>query len=276
VTLRITASTTQASPYGLSPIFDLNTGLDATVVLDATISYPSIPSGTCAPLGEHFHYEIAFTQPFLFVGGGNLLLDFQIFSVSGSPGEVISTNPSNLIVANLVAGIASVAPDPLAFAGLPMGPVPVTLFHLANSFPSASVVAYGTGCQQSNGIIPQIINSTLPRSGSWVVCGIPPFGVGLTNAIPQTVAILLLSFAPASIPINGLPGCTILVDPALLYGMYFLPTSGIGEAQQNFAIPNNENLIGENVYFQWAVIDGGIGLPLPFALTAGLQATIGI
>lgn len=269
INFRMTFSTTTLGPNGLSPIFDLNTGLDATVVFDGSLTFPHLPGNQgCSPLGNEFVYIIPFAQPFSFNGGGNLLLELQVFVGSGYQGngyQSYAASPSE------VSSIVATGSNPTAFVGLPVDAGYVTLFQFSET--PASVTIYGNGCPQSNSVAPQIDTANLPTVGSF--CS--PFTVRLANAIPFTVAILAASTAQANIPLIPLPGCALLVDPdPMRFAYYLVGTNGNGSAQKDFSIPNEASLIGGSIYFQWAVIDGGIGLPYPFAFTQGLQATIGI
>lgn len=121
---------------------------------------------------------------------------------------------------------------------------------------------YGTGCAGGAGTpMATITNPTL---------GAPAFSVGLTNAAPSSLAVLLLSINPTNTSPCGLqvdiaPNALILVNGQLIAGL----TSATGSGLWSTPLPNQPLLAGIVVYAQWAILDpvgsfafGGVNLAL--------------
>jgi hypothetical protein len=135
--LQIYASTTSRPVAGLSNTFADNLGADNTLVFDGTLTQRTAnlpgPGNT-----RQFDVAFSFTTPFRYdPRGGNLLLDFQIFSVSGvlqrdlvsgDPSVSTLVGPSPTATAGSVLGAATVGqftvqpvPEPSAFALVSLG-----------------------------------------------------------------------------------------------------------------------------------------------------------
>ncbi|MEM7201264.1 MAG: VCBS repeat-containing protein [Planctomycetota bacterium] len=141
---------------------------------------------------------------------------------------------------------------------------------------------YGTGCAGTAGRVPLIAVDADPQAGEAAVAvpGTNTFGIQMSNARPLSLALLLLSPAPAfplAPPCGGLqvplfPAPTVLPAAVAPDGTAFralpLPT-GAGDPYHGAAL-----------YLQWAVVDplapelfGISGLTL--ALSQGLQIRLG-
>lgn len=132
----------------------------------------------------------------------------------------------------------------------------------------ARTVAYGTGCPGSLGTVSV-------RTNSLPVLGNQGFRLGITNAIASSNAVLLLALGRAQIPLDT--QCTLLVDPALLWASFGLPTGG-GSTSQNLPVPNDQALAGLEIDTQWFVRDPaapGLRFLGGGALTHGLALYLG-
>jgi hypothetical protein len=129
----------------------------------------------------------------------------------------------------------------------------------------AFVLPYGSACTGTSGN-PVIGANGLPTVGN------ANFEVTVANALPLTIAVPAGSGAPNNISLGG--GCRLLVDfPYVLLSAAFVDVAG--NAATTMAIPNNPNLIGYNLFFQWAVLDPVGPLFGDFALSNGLQMQVG-
>lgn len=121
---------------------------------------------------------------------------------------------------------------------------------------------YGAGCAGGAGMpLATITNPTL---------GAAAFSVGLANAAPSSLAVLLLSANPANSSSCGLqvdiaPNALILVNGQLIAGL----TSATGSGLWSTPVPNQPALAGIVVYAQWAILDpvgafvyGGVNIAL--------------
>lgn len=125
---------------------------------------------------------------------------------------------------------------------------------------------YGDGCQASTGSFP-----THNAYGSMSIGTSVRWGLDLGDA--GTTSILVLSLSQANTPLDslGAPGCTLLVGPTLLSET--LVTNVHGEAVHTMTIPNDPNLVGLELFSQWAVSDTGnaLGLVTSNAVALTLQ-----
>lgn len=124
---------------------------------------------------------------------------------------------------------------------------------------TASVVPYGEGC--GAGALVRWSAPTLP------VLGNAAFQLGLRQAPVASFGILMLgasrTFAGtfgAPLPIDlspiGANGCTLLVDPVVLFAV---ATDLLGAGNQPFPIPGTPSLAGIEWSGQWLVPDASVG-----------------
>ncbi|MCA8949467.1 MAG: hypothetical protein KDE27_08180, partial [Planctomycetes bacterium] len=83
--------------------------------------------------------------------------------------------------------------------------------------------------------------------------------IELVQAPSNTGAFLIASLATAATPLAsfGLPGCTLLVDPAAPdhLATAFLQTNNVGEAGLDLPIPGF--VPRTSIFFQWALLEPG-------------------
>jgi hypothetical protein len=140
----------------------------------------------------------------------------------------------------------------------------------------ATATAYGQGTPGSAGV-PIFDAPEAPSFGNFA------FGLGVAQAWPGGVAVLMLSSAPADAPIGLASDVRVLVDlsPASASLLVPLPVGPAGTASLSLPLPTfDPGLAGFSVWCQWAVLGDPSGQPtvlnLPLALTAGLGLTLGV
>ncbi|MCK5940742.1 MAG: hypothetical protein KAI24_02135, partial [Planctomycetes bacterium] len=131
----------------------------------------------------------------------------------------------------------------------------------------AFTLPYGTACSGSP-------TDPVNGSNSLPTIGNTSFAVTVSQAPPLTLAVPAGSEGVNNISLGG--GCRLLIDlPYVLMPAVFTDANGLGS--NPLPIPNDSNLIGYNLFFQWAVFEPGIGPFLnDFALTGGLQVHLGL
>ncbi|MEC7726530.1 MAG: choice-of-anchor J domain-containing protein [Planctomycetota bacterium] len=109
--------------------------------------------------------------------------------------------------------------------------------------------SYRVNCAGAASLTPTLGSSGLPQLGG-------SYTVTLADEAPSTFAVLASGLSnttwsggtlPVALP--GAPGCSLLVDPAVLSAR---PT---GNANVAFNVPNNGALVGTELFHQWCVLD---------------------
>ncbi|MGH7151890.1 MAG: hypothetical protein ACREIU_14385, partial [Planctomycetota bacterium] len=113
----------------------------------------------------------------------------------------------------------------------------------------------GTGCPSSSGCVPSILACGTPTAGG-------TFSVGLANAQPGTIGVLILAAGTTSIPVSlFIPGntCTLLVPLVILISPIPIPAGGgcSGTASIPISVPCGFPA-GVPFNAQWAVVQPGI------------------
>lgn len=130
--------------------------------------------------------------------------------------------------------------------------------------PVAFSVTYGPSCTGSNGQ-PQIGALGVPQLGN------AAFAITCAQAMPNSITVLAASLGSTNILFDG---CRVLVDLPITIWSNPL-TDATGHAVGPFPIPNDPTMLGDNLYFQYAVLDP-IGTVLGlFTLSNGLQIQLG-
>ena len=129
----------------------------------------------------------------------------------------------------------------------------------------AFVLPYGTACTGTPGL-PEIGANGLPTIDN------AAFEVAVSNALPLSLAVPAGAVGPNNINLGG--GCRLWLDfPYVLLPAAFVDATG--NAVSPLPIPNNPNLVGYNLFFQWAVLDPAGPFLGDFALSGGLQVQLG-
>jgi ELWxxDGT repeat protein len=125
---------------------------------------------------------------------------------------------------------------------------------------------YGSSsCPGTGNRTPRIAPFGLPAIGN------NAFAVDVDNAMPNSLAVLFLSFAPSAIVLDG---CRVLLGlPATSLSAVFTDTAGA--ARTPFPIPANPALQGVQVFGQYLVLDPNGPLFGDFSLSDGLRMRVG-
>lgn len=114
---------------------------------------------------------------------------------------------------------------------------------------SGSVTPFGSGCVGPTGTTPQIATIGEPRPGNLT------FGMSLTNAPPNSLAVLLASDQLTSTSIPGAPGCVLYAGLPILLA---LPTVANGTGSGTVTVPIPCSVPpGVSLAFQWGVYTPG-------------------
>ena len=131
----------------------------------------------------------------------------------------------------------------------------------------AYVLPYGLGCSSVGTSPPTLSTNSLPTLGN------STFEVTMASSLPLALALPAASLAANSIPLPN--GCRLLIDlPVTVQPPVF--TDALGDASSALPLPNSVSFVGASVYYQWAVLEPGVGPFLDdFALSHGLQIQVG-
>ena len=144
---------------------------------------------------------------------------------------------------------------------------------------SASVVPVGAGCASSTGSVPAAFTNHDAVQGN------ADFQFEATGFAPGTVGLAILGTNPfwPSIPVPGAPANCFVHNEALV--LLVVPvgtgnqqaqhtTGAAGHCWLDLPIPANPALTGFTLDAQFAGLDAGAAVPLPFVFTNGLRATL--
>ena len=96
--------------------------------------------------------------------------------------------------------------------------------------------------------------------------------------VTGSIATRVHALPAASLAANSVPlpnGCRLLIDlPVTVQPPVF--TDALGNASSALPLPTSVSFLGASVYYQWAVLEPGVGPFLDdFALSHGLQIQVG-
>ncbi len=149
---------------------------------------------------------------------------------------------------------AQFGPFVKGFASLPEALLP-------GPFDSA-MVPYGQGCPNPLTLMSPVIDVF----GGQSTIGNTSFELSVSRVPANSPNFLIMGLQQQSLSLAPiLPGCTLLSDAMASTGPSVANQAGIASA--NIAIPNDPNLVGNKVYFQWATLLGGV------SLSNGLEVT---
>jgi hypothetical protein len=252
------------------PTFSLVNGFaDQTLVYDSTFSGPL--SYPC----------VANTWSSLRIGGGNLAWDGQSaigvytthsgLSIQTTTGWQGSFWRSAALMRHYVNSYQATSALSSILDGLKIGLV----FGNPSVVP-AVLAPYGYGSFGSLGA-PMMSAQEFPTFGN------AAFGLGVTQAMPGGLAVLMASSSPAALPIGVGADLNLAVDlsPAATTLFVVLPVSASGTAFFGAPVPQySPGLDGLTVYCQWAVLgDPNAAMTIfgfPAALSEGLRISLGI
>jgi ELWxxDGT repeat protein len=133
------------------------------------------------------------------------------------------------------------------------------------AFGGALAEPFGTGCPGTGNNVPVISAIGHPTLGN------AAFGVGLAQALPSSVAILMLDAPATPLPLPG--GCTLYTPRLLL--TFAAATDPGGRATQSLGIPVDLSLVGGSVVSQWTVLDPGGAFMGQLSFSDALRLLIG-
>jgi hypothetical protein len=140
----------------------------------------------------------------------------------------------------------------------------------------AARIQYGQGTAGSFGV-PVFDAPEAPSFGS------DTFSLGVSQAFPGAVAVLLISSVAVDVPIGVGADVRLLADvsPAATSFLVPMPVNAFGAAGVPAPIPQySMGLAGLTVYCQWAIIGDPMApmtiLGLPLAMTDGLLVSLGV
>ncbi|MCU0867234.1 MAG: CHRD domain-containing protein [Planctomycetes bacterium] len=133
---------------------------------------------------------------------------------------------------------------------------------------------FGSGCQGSNGVRPQIGATGFPAVGTGM-------SIDLYGALPGGISLFAFGgsrdgFAglplPLELPVAGLPapGCFLLVEPATLLVAF---NDAFGCSSQALNVPFNPTLRGASFYTQWFSLDA-LANPAGFVPSSALTLLV--
>jgi hypothetical protein len=252
------------------PTFSLADGfVDSTLVYDSAASgplaYPCVANAWCS----------------MGVGGGNLawngVSDVGIYTthagltISSTTGWQGSFWRASALMRHYVNAYQAQTALTSALNALKIGLIfadPATL--------PASLAEYGQGAPGSLGV-PAFGAPQAPAFGN------SAFAIGLTQALPGSLAVLMISALQADAQIGVGADARLLVDlsPEGAWFLFPLDVGVAGTALFSAPLPNYaQGLAGLTLFCQWAVLGDPNGQPtvfgLPIALTHGLAVTLGI
>jgi hypothetical protein len=252
------------------PTFSLaNAFADQSLVYDSSAS------------GPHSFSCVANAWSSLGVGGGNFAWDgvrdvgiytshagLTINSTSGWQGSFWR---DSALMRHYVNAYQATMALTSALSGLKIGLV------FANPFSApASLVPYGQPAAGGPGF-PSFVATEMPTFGN------PWFGVGVVNALPGAIAVLIASSGAADVPIGAGVDVRLAVDLSFAAASFMvaMPVNGFGIAYFPAPVPQYfPGLAGLTVFCQGAIV-GDPNAPMtlygiPLALTSGLAITPGL
>ena len=183
-------------------------------------------------------------------------------SVSGTFYLGLDSSSNNVIVNSVTSGTTGVG----FYRDLPNGPQAWTQSGLVDR-PSYRVNCSGAGSL----LTPAISSAGLPQLGT-------TYSPRVRDALPITPAVLLSGMSdaiyqgqPLPLTIPGAPGCNLLISADVLATVV---TSSTGTAQSPLAVPNQQALLGVEVFHQWVVWDPTVN-NLSLVFSNGGKATVG-
>ncbi|MEC8252804.1 MAG: S8 family serine peptidase [Planctomycetota bacterium] len=182
--------------------------------------------------------------------------------VSGTFYLGLDSSSNNVVISSLTAGATGVG----FYRDQVNGPQAWTQSGLVDR-PSYRVNCTGAGTF----LTPVISAAGLPQLGA-------TYSPRVTDALPTTPAVLISGMSdavyqgqPLPLAIPGAPGCDLLVSADVLATTI---TSPQGVAQSSLTVPNQQALLGVEVFHQWAVWDPSVN-SLSIVVSNAGRATVG-
>jgi hypothetical protein len=141
-----------------------------------------------------------------------------------------------------------------------------SIWHNPGGCPSPQVENYGFGRPGTRGI-PRI-TSTLPVMGQVAT-------VTVSNALPNTPAVLVFGFGRVEIPIGPLTLQVLAGPRGIDFDSFVITTDGSGGQNLRIALPASDEYCARPVNWQCFFLDGGAPGGFPFSQTDGLEWVMG-
>ncbi|HHI79645.1 MAG TPA: hypothetical protein ENK02_06665 [Planctomycetes bacterium] len=131
---------------------------------------------------------------------------------------------------------------------------------------------YGSPCGTANRLPPRIFAAgpTPAQRLPWL--GNLHFGIGLADARPNAISVLLLTAGPNDFALGS--SCDLAVDPSVLL-LFPRVTNAGGASLIPSPVPNDPSLLDISVYLQWMVFENGGPIANLLSATGGLMLRVG-
>lgn len=237
--LTVDLSHAATTPAAMSSTFDSNHGSNRRRVYDGQVS---VPWSTRNATDPDFAIEIKLDESFVWVPSAApyLAVDLRVTGRSG-PGLTIETTFRLTVDDGRIYSTSS--------ANATTGSTQTTaaVLQLFGEHQNGLATNYGSGCSGLNGV-PLCTTVGLPHLPN------PGFRVRVRQAAGNAAAALVLGLSPASLPLPGAPGCTLLHGLELgSHGVAI--TDAVGDASLLLALPGEPAFDGIQLRAQWAVLD---------------------
>jgi DNA-binding beta-propeller fold protein YncE len=137
----------------------------------------------------------------------------------------------------------------------------VCAFLSATASAGESLANYGPGTPGTGGITPELWANMTPRPGT------ASLALTVSRGLAGSVAIPILSNGPGNVSIGTF---TFLLNPSLLVFLPVVVLDGQGNGLAPFPLPNDQSLLGVNLFTQALVVDAGAA-PIGLSATSGLR-----
>jgi len=127
----------------------------------------------------------------------------------------------------------------------------------AGAYESTSFALYGQACAGTGGVAPMLGSSGVAQLGS------ASFAIELTQAPANAITVIFGGLQPLDLDLGG---CQLLASPD---ATALLISDPGGAATFAFPLPFDPSLSGADLFFQWAVSDGGSVSPIGLTFTEG-------
>jgi ELWxxDGT repeat protein len=133
------------------------------------------------------------------------------------------------------------------------------------AFSGALAEPFGAGCPGTGNLVPASSGVGVPTLGN------AAFGIGLTQALGNSVGILMLDGPGTPLALPG--GCTLYTRRLLL--LFAAGISGTGSGSVTVGIPNDLSLVGGQLFSQWTILDPAGAFMNQLSFSDALQVVIG-
>lgn len=222
--------------------------------IQADLSGTKIMGGLNGTTPVNIWVEFELNYPFLYTPGDALVFDL--------------TAQSKVAGTYCKTAIGTGVPRALDLAYTPASKGPPSVYtsggiKLRFVFQPLQWVSYGKGCPGTGNFVPDLSMTGSMKPGSVVV-------LRMANGLGGAPTLLFLGLSPLQLPLPIGGGCTLLTPLDIVISSIATGSgAGQGTAGGALPIPNDNNLLGAVVNFQFSQLDQGSGAFLPFTLSNG-------